>query len=164
MANMLVDGNHKVAFVPAIVNPASPKLTELSAASALDLSFAVSMADFLLGATGEEAINDPPLASTSNDTTPGRATYEAEMNFYRYDTVGEDKAYVTFVDKGLPGFLVRRKGKSAKIAFAIGDPVEVFQIITGKPRPLTPQSGNEKFRLKFHVQGAGTVDRAVVVA
>ncbi len=161
---MLSDGNHKLVYVPAIAVPGSPKVaTELNAATSLDISCLVSLADFQLGATGEEAISDPALCATGNDTAPGRVTYEAAMNFYRWTLAAEDKAYTTFNAKGLGGFLVRRIGKLYSDAFAVGETVQVYQFISGTPMPLSPQGGYEKFRQQFYVQSQGTNERALTV-
>lgn len=165
MPKMLSDGNRKLVYVPTLTTPNAPKLTELAAASVLEISCLVTAADFSLGATGEDAIDDPALCATGNDSAPGRVTYEAGMNFFRWTTASEDKAWTTFTAKGLGGYLVQRIGKDFRTAFAVGDEVQVYQIITGTPMILAPEGGGfEKFRQMFYVQSANTYERAVLVA
>lgn len=165
MPKMLSDAQRKLVYVPILTNPSSPKLTELTATSVLDISCLVTAADFTLGATGEDAINDPALCAEGNDSAPGRITYEAGMNFFRWTTVAEDKAWNTFTDKGIGGHLVQRIGKDFRLPFAVSDEVQSYEILTGTPMILSPAGGGfEKFRQMFYVQSARTDERAVVVA
>jgi len=162
---MLSDARRKLAWVPTLLVPSGPKVSELTATGALDLSCLVTAADFSLGATGEDAVNDPALCAEGNDSSPGRVTYEAGMNFFRWTTEAEDKAWTTFTQKGLSGYLVQRIGQDYREPFAAGDEVQVYQGITGTPMILAPAGGGfEKFRQMFYVQSAGTDERAVVVA
>ncbi len=162
---MLSDGRRKLVFVPTLANPSAPKVAELTATGVLDISCLVTAADFALGATGEDAVNDPALCARGNDSSPGRVNYEAGMNFFRWTTVAEDKAWTTFTSSGIGGFLVQRIGKDFEVAFAAGDEVQVYDIITGTPMILTPEGGGfEKFRQMFYIQSARTDERAVVVA
>ena len=165
MPKMLSDGKRKLVFVPTIANPSAPKVSELTAASVLDLSCLVTAADFTLGASGEDTVNEPALCAVGNDASPGRVNYEAGMNFFRWTTVAEDKAWATFTDKGIGGFLVQRIGKDFDTAFAAGDEVQVYEVITGTPMIQSPTGGGyEKFRQMFYVQSARTDERAVVSA
>lgn len=161
MAKLLSDENWKITFLPTITSASSPTATELNAG--LDIQCLVAMNNFSLGATGENTIDDPALCSGSNDQAPGKTTYEAQMEFYRFDQDEEDIAYTTFADKGIGGYLVRRIGKDHRDPYVAGDKVAVYQVITGTPRPLSPSGGYEKFMLAFYPQGSGTDERAVVV-
>lgn len=165
MPKMLSDGRRKLVFVPALVNPSSPTVPELSAAGVLDISCLVKAANFALGATGEDAITDPALCATGNDSAPGRVNYQAAMDFFRWTTVEEDKAWTTFTDSGIDGYFVQRIGQAFDEPFAADDEVQVYHIITGKPLILAPEGGKfESFRLNSYVQSQGTDERAVVVA
>ena len=125
----------------------------------------VTAADFTLGATGEDTNNDPPLCAEGNDSSPGRVNYEGGMNFFRWTTPEEDKAWNTFTDKGLAGALVQRIGKDFEDPFEVGDEVQAYDVITGKPMILAPAGGGyEKFRQMFYIQSSRTDERAVVAA
>lgn len=162
---MLSDAQRKLVYVPVLQDHNAPKVSELNAAGVLDISCLVTAADFALGATGEDAINDPALCAIGNDSAPGRVTYEAGMNFFRWTTPEEDKAWTTFTEKGIGGYLVQRIGQDFTDPFAAGDEVQVYEILTGTPMILAPAGGGfEKFRQMFYVQSAGTDERAVVGA
>ena len=165
MPRMLSDAKRKLAWVPSIQDPSAPSVaTELGGASSLDISCLVTAEGFTLGASGEDSINDPALCAEGNDSAPGRVNYEASMNFFRWTTEEEDKAWNTFTDKGLGGFLVQRIGQDYREPFAAGDELQVYEVITGKPRPMANPGGYEKFALSFYVQSQGTDERAVAVA
>jgi len=162
---MLSDARRKLVYVPTLTTSRTPVLTQLSGAGVLDISCLVTAADFTLGASGEDAVNDPALCAAGNDSSPGRVNYEGGMNFFRWTTEEEDKAWATFTDSGIGGFLVQRIGKDYREPFAAGDEVQVYEVITGKPLILAPTGGGyEKFRVMFYVQSAGTDERAVVAA
>lgn len=164
---MLSDARRKLVWAPTIVNPSAPSVaTDLATASVLDISCLVTANNFSLGATGENAIDDPALCAEGNDQAPGRITYSAAMDFYRWTTVPEDEAWTTFQDSGIGGFLVMRIGEDYRTAFAAGDELQVYQVITGKPMIQTPDAagGFEKFRQMFYVQSSGTDERAVAAA
>ena len=165
MPKMLSDGNRKLVFAPTLADPSSPTTTELTDTGVLDISCLVTLNNFNLGATGEDAINDPALCATGNDSAPGRVNYEAGMDFFRWTTTEEDTAWTTFTNKGIGGYLVQRIGKPHGVAFAADDEVQVYQVITGTPMIQSPGGGGfEKFRQNFYVQSGGTDERAVVVA
>jgi hypothetical protein len=165
MPKMLSDARRKLVYVPTLINFHAPLVSELSGSGVLDLSCLVTAADFSLGATGEDSVNDPALCAEGNDASPGRVTYEAGMNFFRWTTTAEDKAWTTFTAKGIGGYLVQRIGKRFDIAFAAADQVQVYQVITGTPMIQSPTGGGfEKFRQMFYVQSAGTDERATVAA
>ena len=166
MPKMLSDGRRKLVWVPTLANPSAPSVaTELAGASVLDISCLVTLANFALGATGEDAINDPALCATGNDSAPGRVNYQAAMDFFRWTTTEEDKAWTTFTDKGIEGYLVQRIGQPYDEPFAAGDELQVYQVITGTPQPLAPEGGGfEKFRQVFYPQSAGIDERAIAVA
>jgi len=162
MAKLLSDENWKITFVPTLSDVSNPTVAQLNAG--VDLQCLVAMNNFQLGATGENTIDDPALCSGSNDQAPGKTTFEASMEFYRFDQDEEDVAYTTFADKGIGGYLIRRIGKDHRADYVAGDDVAVYQVITGTPRPLSPSGGYEKFALGFYIQGGGTDERAKVVA
>jgi len=169
MPKMLNDANTKLAFVPTLADYSAPKVSELTGAGVLDLSCAITAADFVLGATGNDDVSDPALCTSTNSSVPGRDNYEAAMNFFRYTEVAEDKAWTTFTKKGINGYLVRRIGqgeegkKPFESPFKAGDEVQVYQVISGVPQILSPaDAGFEKFKVQFYVQD--NVDERAKVA
>jgi hypothetical protein len=166
---MLTDANRRLDFFPAIANYHAPTLAEAGAAGVLQLSTLITIADFALGSTGDDSINDPAYSASSNSTVPGRTNYEAGMNFFRWKTTLDDKAWTTFDGKNLHGFLVERIGqiadgeKAHEVPLAVGDEVRVFEVLTGTQQVLNPTgAGYEKFRQAFFVQDL--VDERAVIA
>lgn len=164
MPKMLSDARRKLAWVPIIEDPSAPTVAELNAG--IDISCLVTANNFQLGATGENAIDDPALCAEGNDQAPGRVTYAAAMDFFRWTTAPEDVAWTTFQDSGEAGFLVMRIGEDYRTDWTVADEVQVYEALTGKPMILTPDAsgGFEKFRQNFYVQSSGTDERAVVAA
>ncbi len=166
MPKMLSDARRKLVWAPTLAVPSTPVLAELAGGSVLELSCLVTANNFQLGATGENAIDDPALCAEGNDQAPGRVTYGAAMDFFRWTTPAEDTAWTTFQTSGQSGFLVMRIGKDYRNPFVASDEVQVYEAITGRPMILTPDAGGgfEKFRQNFYVQSGGTDERAVVAA
>lgn len=159
MPKMLNDANTKLDFVTDLADYHNPTASELNAGTALDISCLVTAADFALGSTGNDDVNDPALCTSTNSSVPGRDNFEANMNFFRYDATAEDKAWTTFTKKGIHGYLVRRIGqgeegkKAFEKPFEAGDEVQVYEVITGTPQILSPtDAGYEKFKVQFYVQ------------
>lgn len=168
MPKMLSDGNRKLTWVPegGIADVAAPTTSELTASGVLDASCLVTLADYALGPTEDAEISDPPLCATGNSTAPGRTSYEAAMNFFRWTDTAEDEGWSTFTSKNIAGFLVQRIGPSYDQPYAADDEVEVYGVITGTPRNLNPDGdgGYQKFRQVYHVQGEQVELRATVAS
>lgn len=168
MPKMLNDANRKLAYVPTLADYHAPTVAELTGAGVIDISCLVAAADFTLGSTGNDEVNDPALCTSTNSSVPGRDNYEASMDFFRYTEEAEDKAWETFTAKGIHGYLVQRIGqgedgkKPFESAFKAGDEVQVYEVITGTPQILSPaEAGYEKFKEAFYVQDQ--VDERAVV-
>lgn len=167
---MLTDANRRLLWVPTLADYHNPKESELSGAGVLDISCLVTAANFSLGATGDDAINDPALCASSNSTVPGRTNYEASMDFYRWKTTVDDTAWTTFTGKGIHGYLVQRIGqiadgeKAHEVPIKVGDEVQVYEVISNTPQIMSPaDAGYEKFKQAFSVQD-NVDERAKVVA
>jgi hypothetical protein len=166
---MLTDANRRLIFVPDLANYHSPTVAELTGVGVLELSCNVTAANYALGSTGDDAINDPAACASSNSTVPGRTNYEAAFDMFRWKDAADDKAWTTFTGKGIEGYLVERIGqiadgeKAHEVPFAAADEVRVFHVLTGTPQVLSPSgAGYEKFKVNFSVQD--NVDERAVVA
>lgn len=167
---LLTDASRKLVFVPTLADTAAPTVAELTGVGVLEISCLVTAANFVLGATGDDAISDPELCATSNSSVPGRTNYEASMDFYRWRETADDTAWTTFTAKGLHGYLVQRIGqvpegtKAHLTEFAAGDEVQVYEVLSNTPQIMSPaDAGYEKFKQVFSVQ-ADVNERAVVAA
>jgi hypothetical protein len=166
---MLTDANRRLVFVPTLANYHGPVLAALTGVGVVELSCNVTAANYALGSTGDDAINDPAACASSNSTVPGRTNYEAAFDMFRWKDELDDKAWTTFTAKGLHGYLVERIGqiadgeKAHEVPFATGDEVRVFEVLTGTPQVLSPSgAGFEKFKVNFSVQD--NVDERAIVA
>lgn len=163
----LTDDNTRLAWVTSLANYHAPTVTELT--GSIDLSCLITAADYALGATGDDSISDPALCDSSNSSVPGRTTYEAAMNFFRFQDSLDDVAWTTFNGKGIHGYLVERLGheigsKAHETAWAAGDEVSVYEVITNTQQKLSPATaGYVKFRQVFSPQ-PNIDERAVVAA
>lgn len=167
MPKMLADVDDKLVWVPdgGIASVHLPTVAELTAVGVVDLSCAVTRANFALGATGDNVISDPALCAGGDSPEPGMTNYSAAMDFFRWTITGEDKAWTTFTDKGLSGFLVHRIALPYTTAFTAAQKIRVFSVISGTPQVLTPEiGGKRKFHLDFYVQSEQVDERAVVAA
>lgn len=170
MPKQLTDAARRLVFVTDLADYHAPTVAELTGVGVVELSCAVTAADFSLGSTGDDDISDPALCASSNSTVPGRSNYEAAMNFFRWTEDAEDIAWKTFTKKGLHGYIVQRIGqieegeKAHEVAFKAGDEVQVYEVISGTPQIMSPaDAGFEKFRMVFSVQDK-VDERAKVVA
>lgn len=166
---MLTDANRHSVFVTDLADYHAPKVSELTGVGAIVLSCNVTAADYVLGATGDDAVNDPALCTSTNSSVPGRTNYGAEHNFFRWKDDADDLPWKTFTDKGIHGYIVSRIGqhpdgtKAHEHPFTAGDEVQVYEVITGTPQILSPaDAGYEKFKMVFSVQD--NVDERAVVA
>lgn len=162
MPKMLNQSNVKLTWVTSLTDFHAPTATELNAG--VDLQCLIASSNFKFGVASEDSTTDPALCSVGNAATPGRVTYEAEADFFRYTTDPEDVGWTTFTEQGLNGYLVQRVGTAHDTNYAATDEVFVMQVISGTPQPLTPDNGAgyTKFHEKFYPQD--NVDQRAVVA
>lgn len=164
---MITDANRRLAWVPTLADYNAPTLTEITAG--LDISCLVTAANFALGATGDATITDPALCASSESSVPGRTTYTAAMDFFRWQEELDDEAWTTFTAKNISGYLVQRIGqkpegvKGHEHPWTALDEVQVYSVITATPQILSPaDAGFEKFRMMFMPQDE--IDERAVIA
>ncbi|MFI2612052.1 hypothetical protein [Kitasatospora sp. NPDC018619] len=158
MADLISDGNIKVAWVNSIANIQSPTVGELTAG--YDWTTRLTPDGLKTDPTTAD-VNTSSLASTFETTVPGRKAYSAEITFKRGTTPQEDQPYNTLA-YGVSGYLVVRRGTPYAGAFASGDRVEVYPVTATEPQNIAP-AANEV--LKVQVKLSVTSDpatRAVV--
>ena len=148
-----------VALTTAPASLSAPKLTEVNAAGAIDLSCRVMMSDFKLTATASDTVNEPALCEGGNSGAPGKSNYEGSLTPFRFlDTDGSadptnDVAYDALKEKGTELWLVKRIGPKFDVAFAVGDEVEVFHVFTDNPQDPSEFTGYIKKVVPLFVQG-----------
>src|SRR4051812_11956234 len=108
-------GNAALWFVPALVNPLLPKLSELTAGA--NLSCAI---DGFSAPSEQASTNDIRYCSTQQFETPGRVTTTIDPLNYVYDPQEPDNAteykHYTTLTVGVRGFLVNRLGVDVNTA------------------------------------------------
>ena len=138
------DGNFKVVYVPAIEDTKAPKLSELNAAGALDISC------YLTGdgwnPTKEQAtISDPRLCSRQEFGRPGRKT--PGLSITVIDNTNSDnaddanEAVETIVEKA-QGYFVERVGVPYEEPFAAGQKVSIYPATAGEKQLLAPEANS----------------------
>ena len=158
------DGAIRIVWVPTLANVLAPKLTEVNAASAVDLSCYLTPTGY--AATSEEAsIDDSRLCSRETYESPGRETNGLELT-YVYDpqntVAAENKAYTT-LKRLSKGFIVARWGVDFEDPFAAGDIVDVYPATCGQQRKQTPeQNSSLKVAQKMFNRAAVRRDVALV--
>lgn len=145
----LADGNIRlVALTVKPANMAAPTKAELDAG--ILLHDRILKSDYKLGATGADEVDEAPLSSTSNGKAFGATNYEGSITPFRYlqaDGSPDPAADVVFAavkTKGTTLYLVEREGPSADTAFAAGDEVSVYEVVTGPARKPDNRTGYQK--------------------
>lgn len=145
------DGNVRTDVVPAIAAIAEPKVNELTAATAVNISCYITAGGFSV--TPEQAtISDDRECDTFSASMPGRVTFSSPAvtvidNTNSPNATGSNKA----VDTLIPGstvFIVRRRGIAFDAAYAAGQKVEVYKALVGKPQPVASEA-NSTIRTTF---------------
>lgn len=161
MARIPVDGNVKVAFVPAIVDIAAPTASELTGAGVVALECDLTP-DGLDEAIDEDTKDTSTFCSTSNFEEPGRTKPNITLTYFRFSTPTEDSAYTT-LKRNTAGFLVIREGSAHDVAFASTDKVRVYTIMCGEQQPVKP-AANEDVKVQQKLYASGDYERDAVVA
>ena len=136
MADIPVDGNTRVAWVPTIATKTAPTTTELNAGILLQ-SFIT--ADGLAGFEPETAdVDTTSLASTFNTVTNGRDTFSGTMLRLKKQD-GTDTVYNTLT-RNTAGYIVIRRDIAESTAWASTQKVEVYPVICGQTKRLNPEA------------------------
>jgi hypothetical protein len=144
MADLISDGNTKVAWAASIANLNAPTTAELTAAK-----------DWTLRITPDGLKTDPTtadvdtssLASTFETKVPGRRSFSAEITVKRGNNPVDDQPYTTLT-YGATGFLVVRRGIPYATTFATGQQVEVYPVACGEPVNVAP-AANEVLKAQI---------------
>lgn len=166
MARVLANKNITLIYIPAMVEDTDYEIAgydnltlktgSLNAGTVKKLHNLVSVDGYALGATGEEVVNDPPLAQIGTDeNVPGRVNYEGSFNWYQQDTSGAGNPWLAYI-RGTGGWLVERRGVAAGTDFSDEDlHVRAFLVTFGVQRDQTPSgAGYFKFAQSVSIGAA----------
>ncbi|MCS4593560.1 hypothetical protein KTJ89_11265 [Brevibacterium sediminis] len=138
------DGNFKVVYVPAIADTKAPKLNELNADGALDISC------YLTGdgwnPTKEQAtISDPRMCSRQEFGRPGRKTPGLSITVIdntNSDNEADANEAVETITEGAQGYFVERVGVPYEEEFAVGQKVSIYPATAGEKQLLAPEANS----------------------
>jgi hypothetical protein len=159
------DGYVKVQWVPTFADAEAPTLTEMNNASALELSCYLTRDGFQPNAE-EQISTDERLCSKEITETLGKIKWSIDDLTYIYDAQDpsglSNEAYAALVERA-EGHLVVAWGKDADEAWAVGDIVDVYQVVLGARRKQAPETNSTlKVKQKPHVQTRAAEDVALV--
>lgn len=138
------DGNVKVVLVPAIANLTAPTLTELNAASAVDISCYLTSDGW--AATADQAtISDERLCSTQVFGQPGRKTLGLSLTVIDNTNSANEAEFNEAVDtlvEGVQLYAVYRAGLPFDQPFAAGDKVRIWPFKPGMKQEVPPEANS----------------------
>jgi hypothetical protein len=157
----LLPPNIKVVWVPALPPPGiedinAPTAEELN--EGIDITCAITSADYTLGWTERDTDDSKSLCDDSNVSNPVYKNYEGNLTFFR-DADAENVesvyniAYDLFRTPLQPGFLVERVGKPQDEPFVDGDDVSIFYFLSGDPRTVNEDGAPIRMQVMFYPQG-----------
>ena len=131
------NGTTIARFVPVLTTPIAPKLTEINASGALDISGYLT-GDGLSMEVSENNIDDARLNSKQIFESPGDYTRTLELKYvYNPASPANDQARIKLA-QGAEGYIIVRPAVDAEDPLAVGDLVLVFPVKLGVQRPQTP--------------------------
>jgi hypothetical protein len=138
VADIVVDGFTRVAYVPTIANIAAPTTTELNAGILLQ---SVMTPDGLTGFEASTAdVDNSALNSTFSTVTIGRDSFSGTKLTFKKQATG-DTTYSTLL-RGVTGYIVVRRYIAETTAWTSTQIVEVFPVIFGQTRNLAPTANS----------------------
>jgi hypothetical protein len=158
VADIPVDGNTRVAFVPTIASLAAPTTTELNAGTLLTDKVT---ADGLVGFEPETAdVDNSSLASTFDTKSIGRDQFSGTMLRLKKQTA-TDTVFNTLT-RGTEGYIVIRRDIAFDTAWASTQPVEVYPIICGREKHLSPEANTmHRYEMPVKIRSAPELRAAV---
>ena len=161
MPKTLADARTRLTILttaPADTTLQSITLTELTAG--IDASCKILKSDYRLSAAASDTVDDTELCSEGNAVTYGASNYEGTVSpFWYLDETGksdvtEDVVYQALKEKGTELWFVEREGPRYDQAWAAGDVIEVYRVITDNPQKPSERAGYIKRVVPLGVQTA----------
>jgi hypothetical protein len=138
VADLISDGNTRVAVVASVSNINAPTTAELNAG--VDISSLLTP-DGLQGFEPDTAdVDTSALNSTFNTNIPGRLSFSNTMLRFKKQS-GTDTTYNLLV-LNYAAYVVIRRGIAAATAWTASQVVEVYPIICGQVRNLAPEANS----------------------
>lgn len=161
MADIIVDGMTRVAFVPTISNIAAPTTTELNAGTLLTSTLIPAGLEGFENSTAE--VDNTSLASTFDTKLPGRQSFSGTGLVLKKQS-GTDTVFNALTTPSTAGYIVIRDGVSQATAWAASDKVEVYPITTASHSMLGRGEANSVLRYRVPTPISATPNLKAVVA
>lgn len=145
MADIIVDGMTRVAFVPTIANIAAPTVAELNAGTLLQATLVPTGLEGFENSTAE--VDNTSLASTFDTKLPGRQSFSGTGLVLKKQD-GTDTVFNLLSVPNTNGFIVIRDGVPESQAWAAGDKVEDYPIRTAAHSMLGRGEANSVLRYR----------------
>jgi hypothetical protein len=136
IVDLNVTGYWFVPLAAGVTTPAAPKISDLTAVGVKALSpYVVTTTS--INPTASDTVSEKGITDTSNAVVPTIGNFEGSLVLFRDYTAGAPSAndpMTTFTGVGVVGWIVRRLGKPAATALAIGDKVDLFLVMSDNPQ------------------------------
>ena len=119
-----------------LTTPAAPKVTELTIGTAKALS-AYVVTTTSLNPTDSDTVSEKSITDTTNSVALTIGNFDGNLVLFRDYTAGVATAsdpMSYFTGANVLGWIVRRFGMPASSAWAIGQKVDVFKVLTDNPQ------------------------------
>lgn len=161
MADIIVDGQTRVAYVPTIANIAAPTTAELNAGTLLTTTLIPSGLENFENSTA--SVDNTSLASTFDTVLPGRQSFgDTALVLKKQDAT--DTVFNLLSVPGTNGYIVIRDGVATGTAWATSDKVEVYPIRTAAHSMLGRGESNSLLRYRVPTKITAAPNLKAVVA
>lgn len=152
MADIVVDGKTRAAFVTAIANIAAPTVAELNAGILLQSTLVASgLAGF---APDTAKVDTSSLASTFNTAVNGKTSFDGTQLTFKKQ-IGTDTIHDTLAIKGTAGFIVIRRSIAESTAWATSQKVSVYPVECGEVVYMDPEENTvERYTIPLTISSA----------
>lgn len=145
MADIIVDGMTRVAFVPTIANIAAPTVAELNAGTLLQSTLIPAGLEGFESTTAE--VDNTSLASTFDTKLPGRVGFSGTGLVLKKQD-GTDTVFNALTTPNTNGYIVIRDGVAQATAWTVADKVEVHPVRTATHSILGRGEANSLLRYR----------------
>ena len=159
------DGNTLVLVVPAVADLKAIKLTEVNAATAVDISCYLT-GDGYSPSLDEQVVADERLCDTETRESPGRHSRGLDLTYIdntnAVDVANVNKAVETLVP-GSGHVIIVRRGLPHTTPIASGQTVTAYRVTSGQYNELPPEA-NSVFKISQKQFVSGSAVRVKLAA
>ena len=161
MADIIVDGMTRVAFVPTIANIAAPTVAELNAGTLLQSTLVPTGLEGFENTTAE--VDSTSLASDFDTKLPGRKSLSGTGLVLKKQD-GTDTVFNLLSVPNTNGYIVIRDGVAQATAWTVADKVEVYPIRTATHNTVGRGEANSVLRYRIPTTVTSVPNLKAVVA